>query len=142
MASMVFHGFRQIKETGKIKLFKSCNPEYKDGEQLRDFVYVKDICSVITWLLDNDNISGLFNVGTGKAESFKALAEATFLALDMEPNIEYIQMPEHLKEKYQYYTKAETDKLRSFGYSRDFVPMHDAVTEYVVEYLARNYDIF
>lgn len=142
MASMVFHGFRQIKETGKIKLFKSCNPEYKDGEQLRDFVYVKDICSVITWLLDNNSISGLFNVGTGKAESFKALAEATFDALGIEPNIEYIDMPEHLKEKYQYYTKSEMDKLRSFGYSRDFLPMHDAVTEYVVEYLARNYDIF
>src|SRR5699024_2649345 len=87
MASMIFHGYKQIQETGKIKLFKSCNPNYKDGEQLRDFVYVKDICKVIFWLLQNKNVSGLFNVGTGHAQSFRQLAEATFHALNMKPNI-------------------------------------------------------
>ena len=115
MASMVYHGYRQIKEYGTIRLFKSCNPIYADGEQLRDFVYVKDVCSVILWLLEHREVSGLFNVGTGRAQSFRELAEATFHALGMEPHIEYIDMPERLREKYQYYTKAEMDKLCQAG---------------------------
>lgn len=98
MASMIFHGFKQIQETGKIKLFKSCNPAYEDGGQLRDFIYVKDVCNVIYWMLQNPQINGLFNLGTGCAKSFRELAEATFRALVLEPNIEYIDMPEHLKK--------------------------------------------
>ena len=142
MASMIFHGYKQIQETGKIKLFKSCNPNYKDGEQLRDFVYVKDICKVIFWLLQNKNVSGLFNVGTGHAQSFRQLAEATFHALNMKPNIEYIDMPEHLKAKYQYYTKAEMQKLIKVGYDGKFFDLENGVKDYVVKYLHNNFLIY
>lgn len=139
MASMVFHGFNQIKETGKVKLFKSCNPNYKDGGQLRDFVYVKDICKVIMWLLVNKRVSGLFNVGTGRAQSFAELAEATFHALDLEPNIEYIDMPEKLRGKYQYYTKAEMSKLYDAGYPFEFMDVEKGVRDYVQGHLAQNF---
>lgn len=137
MASMVFHGYHQIKDMGKIRLFKSCNPQYQDGGQLRDFVYVKDICSVILWLLENPSVNGLFNVGTGKARSFQELAEATFASLELSPNIEYIDMPEHLKEKYQYYTKAEMQKLRKAGYNKDFYSLQKGVKDYVQCYLEK-----
>lgn len=139
MASMVFHGFNQIKETGKVKLFKSCNPNYKDGGQLRDFVYVKDICKVIMWLLVNKHVSGLFNVGTGRAQSFAELAEATFHALDLEPNIEYIDMPEKLRGKYQYYTKAEMSRLYDAGYPFEFMDVEKGVRDYVQSHLAQNF---
>lgn len=142
MASMVFHGYRQVKERGIIRLFKSCNPDYQDGEQLRDFVYVKDVCSVILWLLEHKNVSGLFNVGTGRAQSFRELAEATFHALGMEPRIEYIDMPEHLREKYQYYTKAEMYKLREAGYRAPFMNVEQGVEDYVRNYLDRGYAIY
>lgn len=142
MASMVFHGYRQIKESGKVRLFKSCNPNYEDGAQLRDFVYVKDICSVIMWLLDNHQVSGLFNVGTGRAQSFKELAEATFHALGLEPNIEYIDMPELLKKKYQYYTKAEMSKLREAGYDKEFMDLEAGVRDYVLEHLRKDFVIY
>lgn len=139
MASMVFHGFNQIKETGKVKLFKSCNPNYADGGQLRDFVYVKDICKVIMWLLVNKHVSGLFNVGTGRAQSFAELAEATFHALNLEPNIEYIDMPEKLRGKYQYYTKAEMSKLYDVGYPYHFADVENGVRDYVQSHLAQNF---
>lgn len=139
MASMIFHGFNQIKENGKIRLFKSCNPDYKDGEQLRDFVYVKDICSVILWLLQHPDVNGLFNVGTGRAQSFRELAEATFHALDMEPNIEYIDMPDNLKKKYQYYTKAEMTQLRESGYNNGFMDLETGARDYVKEHLSRDF---
>lgn len=139
MASMVFHGFNQIKETGKVKLFKSCNPNYADGGQLRDFVYVKDICKVIMWLLVNKHVSGLFNVGTGRAQSFAELTEATFHALDLEPNIEYIDMPEKLRGKYQYYTKAEMSKLYDAGYPYHFADVENGVRDYVQSHLAQNF---
>lgn len=139
MASMVFHGFNQIKETGKVKLFKSCNPNYADGGQLRDFVYVKDICKVIMWLLVNKHVSGLFNVGTGRAQSFAELAEATFHALELEPNIEYIDMPEKLRGKYQYYTKAEMSRLYDAGYPFEFMDVEKGVRDYVQGHLDKNY---
>ena len=139
MASMIFHGFNQIQETGKVKLFKSCNPDYKDGEQLRDFVYVKDVCSVMLWLLEHQEVSGLFNVGTGRAQSFRELAEATFHALGLEPNIEYIEMPMHLRKKYQYYTKAEMSKLREAGYDKPFMNLEEGAKDYVQEHLAKDY---
>ena len=138
MASMVFHGFNQIRESGEIRLFKSYDSRYPDGGQLRDFVYVKDICQVIIWLLKS-GVSGLFNVGTGEARSFKDLAEATFLALQTNPNIRYIEMPEHLKEKYQYYTKAELASLRSAGYHYPFHSLEDGIKDYVQNYLAQQY---
>ena len=142
MASMIFHGYRQIRESGKIRLFRSCNSDYADGGQLRDFVYVKDICNVILWLLEHPNVSGLFNVGTGRAQSFRELAEATFHALGMEPNIEYIPMPEHLREKYQYYTKAEMDKLRQAGYAAPFMTVEEGAVDYVQEYLSKGFRIY
>ena len=142
MASMVFHGYKQILEGGKIKLFKSCNPNYADGGQLRDFVYVKDICSVIEWLLQHKDVSGLFNVGTGNAQSFRELAEATFQALDMQPNIEYIEMPEHLKKKYQYYTQANMSKLRQAGYNKDFMNLEQGVRDYVTNHLQKDFECY
>lgn len=142
MGSMVYHGYKQIREGGSIRLFKSCNPNYADGEQLRDFVYVKDVCSVILWLLEHKDVSGLFNVGTGRAQSFRELAEATFHALNLEPRIEYIEMPEHLREKYQYYTKAEMDKLRKAGYTQPFMSVEQGVTDYVQNYLNRGFEIY
>lgn len=142
MASMVFHGYRQIKETGTIKLFKSYNPEYKDGEQLRDFVYVKDVCSVIQWFLNHPKVNGLYNVGTGQAQSFKVLAEAIFHALGILPNIEYINMPENIQKKYQYYTKAEIGKLQAVGYNKDFTNLEQGVFDYVQNYLDKEFEIY
>ena len=139
MASMVFHGFNQIMQDGEIRLFKSCNPNYEDGGQLRDFVYVKDICSVIIFLLKNQSISGLFNVGTGRAQSFRELAEATFRALGKEPNIRYIYMPEKLRGKYQYYTQADMVQLASAGYPKDFLNVEEGVRDYVQNHLAKDY---
>ena len=142
MASMIFHGYRQIREQGSIKLFKSCHPDYADGGQLRDFVYVKDVCAVILFLLNHPSVSGLFNVGTGRAQSFRELAEATFHALDLEPNIIYIDMPEHLREKYQYYTKAEMTKLQNAGYEKPFYDLEAGARDYVTGYLARNFEVY
>lgn len=142
MASMIFHGFKQIKEIGKVKLFKSCNPDYADGGQLRDFVYVKDICDVMYWMLQHPQVSGLFNLGTGRAQSFAELAEATFHALRLEPNIEYIDMPENLRKKYQYYTKAEMGKLREAGYTKKFMDLEEGARDYVLEHLEKDFAIY
>jgi len=142
MASMIFHGYNQIQTDGEICLFKSCNTEYEDGGQLRDFVYVKDICSVILWLLKHKKVSGLFNVGTGRAQSFKKLAEATFHALGLEPNIRYIDMPEHLKNKYQYYTKAEMKQLREAGYVKKFMDLEAGARDYILGHLIKNFEVY
>lgn len=139
MASLVFHGFNQIQEKGEIRLFKSCNPKYADGGQLRDFVYVKDICNVIMFFLNNPDYSGLYNVGTGRAQSFRELAEATFHALNMTPNIVYIDMPEKLRGKYQYYTQADMGKLYQIGYPWPFANLEQGVTDYVQNHLAKDY---
>lgn len=142
MASMIFHGYNQIQTDGEVRLFKSCNSDYEDGGQLRDFVYVKDICSVILWLLQHEKVSGLFNVGTGKAHSFRELAEAIFHALGIEPNIKYIDMPEHLRKKYQYYTQAEMMQLRDAGYDKEFMNLETGARDYVLEHLSRDYKIY
>lgn len=142
MASMIFHGYKQIMETGTMKLFKSCNINYADGGQLRDFVYVKDICRVIMWLLKNPNVKGLFNVGTGRAQSFAELAEAIFHAMDLDSNITYIDMPEQLREKYQYYTKAEMQHLKDWGYDKPFMNLEEGTKDYVQNYLAKDFKIY
>lgn len=142
MASMIFHGYRQIVETGKIKLFKSYNSDYEDGGQLRDFIYVKDICQVIYWLMEHEGVNGLFNLGTGRAQSFRELAEATFHALKLEPDIEYIDMPEYLRKKYQYYTKAEMGQLREVGYDKGFMDIESGARDYVLGYLDKDYTIY
>lgn len=140
MASMVFHGFGQIQKDCEIRLFKSLNPEYADGGQLRDFVYVKDVCRVIMFFLDNPSISGLYNVGTGRAQSFAELAEAVFEALGMKPNIKYIDMPEHLISKYQYYTQATLEKLCKAGYKDEFHDVRSGVADYVKNFLNKEYE--
>lgn len=142
MASMVFHGFNQIMADGEIRLFRSCNPEYEDGKQLRDFVYVKDICAVVMWMLNHPHVNGLFNLGTGRAQSFQELAEATFHAMGREANIRFIDMPEHLKKKYQYYTKAEMSKLRKAGCDHKFKSVEDGVNDYVINHLMQQYQTY
>jgi ADP-L-glycero-D-manno-heptose 6-epimerase len=133
--SVVPQFFKQIKESGTAKLFKSYNTSYPDGGQLRDFIYVNDCVNVMLWLYDSIEVSGLFNVGTGQARSFEDLAKAVFSALHRDPKIEFIEMPESLKEKYQYYTVADTDNIRAAGYAHSFTSLEEGVKEYVHRYL-------
>lgn len=142
MASMIYHGYKQIKETGRIRLFKSYKEGIADGEQKRDFVYVKDVCDVIMWLLDHGEVNGLFNVGTGRAQSFKDLVEATFRALGMKPNIEYIEMPDTLRGKYQYYTQADMDKLIEVGYTQKFKSVEEGADDYVKNHLDKGFLVY
>lgn len=135
MASVIFHAYRQISETGKMKLFRSHNPDYEDGKQLRDFVYVKDVVDVCLFLLENRKHSGLYNLGTGKARTFLDLARATFKALDKPENIEFIDTPEDIRDKYQYFTEANMGKLRKAGYSKEFTSLEEGVSDYVTNYL-------
>ena len=135
MASVIFHAFKQIGETGKMKLFRSHNPDFKDGEQLRDFVYVKDLVDVIVWLMENKPASGLYNLGTGKARTFVDLVKATFAAMDKEAVIEFIDTPEDIRDKYQYFTEANMNKLISAGYDKGFTSLEDGVGDYVGNYL-------
>lgn len=133
--SVVAHIFPLVKENKEVKLFKSYNSQYADGQQLRDFVYVKDCVAVIMWLLKNPRISGLFNVGTGEARSFYDLAKATWHAMNKEAIIGFKDMPEELKGKYQYYTQADLTKLRAFGYSKPITSLEDGIKDYVQNYL-------
>lgn len=131
MRSMVNKGYRQIKETGKMRLFKSHRPEYRDGQQERDFVYVKDAVELVYYFLENSAKRGIFNIGTGAAKTWNDLAIALFLALGMKPKIEYFEMPEVLRGKYQYFTQAELGKLKKTGCKHDFFDLNDAVRDYV-----------
>lgn len=135
MRSVVNKCYHQIKETGKARLFKSANHEYKDGEQSRDFLYVKDAVDMTLYFWDNKIVSGIYNIGTGEANSFNQFVSPVFKALGLKENIEYIDMPEILKEKYQYYTKADISKLRSAGYINHVTKIDEAVTDYVKNYL-------
>ena len=138
MASVIMHAYKQIKETDKVKLFNSHNPEYKNGEQLRDFVYVKDVTDVINFLMTNRPDSGLYNLGTGKARTFLDLANATFEAIDKEPNIEFIDTPEDIRDKYQYFTEANMTKLFEAGYDKPFYSLQKGIDDYVKNYLINN----
>lgn len=133
--SVVAQIFPHASKARPVHLFRSYHPDYKDGGQLRDFIYVKDCVSVVLWLLDNPKVSGLFNVGTGKARSFEDLARATFAAVSKEPHITYIDMPEAIKHKYQYFTEAKMDRLRAAGYDKPFYSLEDGVKDYVQNYL-------
>ena len=134
-ASVIERIFPHAQAERPVQLFKSYNENYADGGQLRDFVYVKDCVKVVQWLLDNENVNGLFNVGTGKARSFEDLANATFKALGQEPKIQYIDMPNDLKQKYQYFTEAKMDRLTTAGYNEPFYSLEDGVADYVQQYL-------
>lgn len=137
MASVIFHSFNQVKSTGKVKLFRSHKPDFKDGQQLRDFIYVEDVARVCYWLMENPVASGLYNLGTGKARAFEDLVKATFTAMSREPVIEYIDMPEDIRDKYQYFTEADMTKLRSTGYEEKFYSLEDGVADYVKKYLLK-----
>lgn len=121
-----------------VKLFKSYNEKYKDGGQLRDFVYVKDCVKVVAWLLANPDVSGLFNCGTGKARSFEDLANATFAAVGKPPSVTYIEMPENLRPKYQYWTEANMERLRAAGYTEPFASLEEGVKDYTQNYLLKD----
>ncbi len=142
MASVIWHSFNQIKKEGIVKLFKSHKEGFKDGEQLRDFVYVKDVIAVAAWMMEEmlqgswtKNKDGLYNLGTGTARSFIDLVKATYAGLDMPPNILFIDMPEDIRDKYQYFTEADMHKLRETGYTKPFYTLEAGVGDYVRNYL-------
>ncbi len=136
--SVVCVKFPDAKAGKPAKLFKSYRPDFPDGGQSRDFIYVRDCVNVVLWLLDNAKVSGLFNVGTGQARSFDDLARALFAAVGREPNIEYCEMPETLRDKYQYFTQSNMDKLRKAGYIAPFTSLEDGVRDYVQNYLLKD----
>ena len=138
MASVVFHAFNQIKETQKVKLFKSYIDEYSDGGQLRDFIYIKDVLSVLIYFMENRKQNGIYNLGSGSAHTFKELADGVFEALNFPTNIEYIEMPEDIRGNYQYFTKAEMKKIKKAGYRHEFWPFKEAIKDYVINYLNNN----
>ncbi|MEY3585201.1 MAG: hypothetical protein RLZZ243_265 [Bacteroidota bacterium] len=137
MASVVFHTHRQIKEKGHMQLFRSHNPEYKDGEQLRDFVYVKDVAKVCEFLMQNQEHSGIYNLGSGKARTFLDLASLTFQALGLDPSISFIDTPIDIRDKYQYFTEANMSKLLAIGYPHAFYTLEEGISDYVKNYLEK-----
>ena len=136
--SLVIQLHRQIKETGKARLFRSHNPDYPDGGQERDFVWVGDCVDIMLWLYDNPGVSGIFNCGAGGARSFADLARACFDALDMPPVIEFFDTPEHIRQHYQYHTRARMDRIRAAGYVRPPTALEDGVRSYIRDFLETN----
>jgi ADP-L-glycero-D-manno-heptose 6-epimerase len=135
MASVIFHAFNQIQEKGKVKLFRSHNPNFKDGEQLRDFIYVKDLIDVCLFLKDKKPVSGIYNLGSGNARTFLDLVKNTFHSLNKQVEIEFIDTPEDIRDKYQYFTEANMAKLREVGYTKEFSTLEKGVNDYVTNYL-------
>jgi ADP-L-glycero-D-manno-heptose 6-epimerase len=138
MRSFCLKAFEQLNATGKVRLFKSYKPEYADGEQKRDFIYVKDAVDMTLFFYDNPKISGLFNIGTGKARTWNDLVKAVFAAMGKEPNIEYIEMPESICDQYQYFTEADITNLHKAGYNKETTPLEDAIKDYVQNYLQKD----
>jgi ADP-L-glycero-D-manno-heptose 6-epimerase len=135
MRSVVHKAFEQIRDTGNVRLFKSHHPKYKDGEQLRDFIYIKDAVDMTLFFFDKPKVSGLFNLGTGKARTWNDLVSAIFKSLNKEVNIEYIDLPEHLREKYQYFTEANMNKIKKAGFNSSITSLEEGVADYVKNYL-------
>jgi len=135
MASIAWKAFNAISATGEFSLFRSHRPDYADGEQKRDFVYVKDCCDVMWWLLNSPAINGIFNVGSGKARSWNDLLRAVFKAMNREPRINYIDMPESIRNQYQYFTEAPIQKLRTAGYSKELFSLEAGVLDYITHHL-------
>jgi ADP-L-glycero-D-manno-heptose 6-epimerase len=138
MRSVVNKAFEQVAQTGKVKLFKSANPEYEDGEQMRDFIYIKDAIEMTLFFLDNKNKNGIYNIGTGKARTWNDLVSALFKAIKRRLKIEYIELPSHLLDKYQYFTEAKIDKLVNAGYSKPIFSLEEGITDYVKNYLLKD----
>ncbi|AII53104.1 ADP-glyceromanno-heptose 6-epimerase [Hymenobacter sp. APR13] len=135
MASVILHAFEQIRKTGSMTLFRSHNPNFTDGGQMRDFVYVKDVVEVCLFLMHHRRNSGIYNLGTGEARTFLDLALNTFAALDRTADIRFVDTPEDIRDKYQYFTQADMSKLRSIGYERPFTRLEDGIDDYVRNYL-------
>jgi len=138
MRSFILKAFEQIDSKGRVGLFKSYNPEYADGEYVRDFIYVKDAVDMTLFFYDNPGINGLFNIGTGRARSWNDLVKAVFAAMGKKPNIEYIEMPESIRNQYQYFTQADVTKLKRAGYDKKTTTLEDAVKDYVQNYLQKS----
>ena len=138
MRSFILKAFEQIIAAGKVRLFRSHKSQYKDGQQLRDFIYIKDAVDMTLFFLDNPGIAGLFNIGTGNARSWNDLVTAVFAAMDKKPDIEYIDMPESIRNQYQYFTQADITKLKHAGYDKKPTSLEDAITDYVQNYLQKN----
>ena len=138
MRSFVLKAYEQINATGRVELFESHRPDYADGEQKRDFLYIKDAVDMTLFFLDNHKISGIFNIGTGTARTWNDLAKATFAAMNKEPNIEYIPMPQKLRDRYQYFTQADITKLHTAGYKKELTPLEEAIKDYVQNYLQKD----
>ena len=138
MRSFVIKAFEQITTTGSVRLFKSYRPDYADGEQRRDFIYIKDAVDMTLFFFDNPELSGLYNIGTGNARSWNDLAKAVFAAMGREPRIEYIDMPEMLRDRYQYFTQADVSKLRRVGYRKPTPSLEASIKDYVQNYLQKN----
>jgi len=137
MRSVINKAYPRVAAEGKMSLFKSYHPDYKDGQQMRDFIYVKDAVEMTLFFLDRPDLAGIYNIGTGRARSWNDVAAALFASVGKKPDIEYIEMPEYLRPRYQYFTEAPMDKIRSAGYGRPITPLEDAVSEYVKQYLSR-----
>lgn len=135
MASVVYHTYKQVGETGAMKLFRSHNPNFENGMQLRDFVYVKDVVEILYFFMHHRKNSGLYNLGTGKARAFLDLAKSTFKAMDKKEDISFIDTPADIRDKYQYFTEADMSKLRSIGYNKNFYSLEEGVKDYVENYL-------
>lgn len=137
MASVIFHAFNQISKTGGMKLFRSHHPNFKDGEQLRDFIYVKDLINVCLFLMEKTPASGIYNLGTGKARTFLDLVRNTFEAMGIPENISFVDTPADIRDKYQYFTEANMEKLIEAGYSQPFHSLEEGVKDYVKNYLSK-----
>lgn len=137
MASAIWHAYNQIKKTGKMKLFKSHHPDYKDGEQMRDFVYVKDVAEVCLFLMHHRKNSGIYNLGSGKARSFLALVKAVFKTLGQPEHIKFIDTPAEIRDTYQYFTEAKMEKLKGIGYRNEFTPLENGVDDYIKNFLSK-----
>jgi ADP-L-glycero-D-manno-heptose 6-epimerase len=138
MASVVFHAFNQIRDTGRMMLFRSHNPLYPDGQQKRDFIFVNDVVEVMCFFMNSRKNPGIYNLGTGYARSFLDLVRCTFNAMGMEENIDFIDTPGDIRDKYQYYTQADMGKLSKSGYNTPFTALEDGVREYVANFLMKN----
>jgi ADP-L-glycero-D-manno-heptose 6-epimerase len=138
MASVIFHSFNQIKQSGRVKLFRSHREGFNDGEQLRDFIYVKDVTAVCYWLMQQQPASAIYNLGTGRARTFNDLVKATYAGMGLPAAIDYIDMPEDIRDKYQYFTEATMQKLQQAGYAEKFYTLEEGVGDYVKNYLLTN----